>query len=90
MAFIVKLRVVAESELDCAAEHGIAVNVAVGFCHNLTIDATRGTAGGGTVILYGLFHDLDLLGREPLLETGIGHKDLSPSDMMVGTMSAHA
>ena len=90
MAFLIKLRVVAESELDGAAEHGLAVDVAVGFCHDLTIDATGGTAGGGTVIFYRLFHDLDLLGREPFLQTGVGREDLSPSDMVVGTVAAHA
>ena len=90
MAFLIKLRVVAESELDGAAEHGLAVDVAVGFCHNLAVDATGGTTGRGTVILYGFFHDLDLLGREPFLQTGISHQDLSPPDVVVGTVAAHA
>ena len=42
------------------------------------------------MILYCLFHNLDLFDREPFFQAGIGCQNLTATHMVIGAMAAHA
>ena len=42
------------------------------------------------MVLHRFLHDIDLLGREPLLQTGISSENLAAGDVVDGTRTAHA
>ena len=88
--FIVLLGIVVQPVLYGAPEHIHRVQVTIGFCNNLSVDASGGMACRGTVVFNRLLHDAYLLGGKPFPQPYIRGKYLSASDMMDGSWAAEA
>ena len=67
MSFLVQFGVVFHAVLHGAADDGVGVDEAVGFGHDAPVETAGCVVGGGTVVLDGLRHCLQLAFREPLL-----------------------
>ena len=62
--FFVQLRIVGKAVLDCAAHYGGAVNEAVCFRYNFSVDAAGFVGAGCAVVLHCLGHGFNLFRSE--------------------------
>ena len=84
LPLVVEFRVVGESELYGSADDDVGVEVTVCFGHNLPVDAAWRPGSGGTVVFDSFAHHLQLFGREPLAQPGVGGEDLTAREVMDG------
>ena len=71
MTFTVEVGIMCESKLYRAADDGLSVDDAVGFRHDLAVDAAWSGFAGCTVVFCGLCYQLDLFLGEPFLQTAV-------------------
>ena len=84
------LRIVGHAKLHGTLKHHLGHDVPVGLGHNLSVETTWCTRCRGAMVLNGFLHDLDLLGREPFLQSRVAGQNFSASDMMNGPGARHA
>ena len=83
VARFVEFGVVFEAVLDGADDNGPGIDLPVGFGDDAAVERAWGVLGRSAVVFHRFFHGLALLGREEVLQEGIGHQDLARIDVVV-------